>query len=61
MTIELIKEYSKTGGVSYHVKVDGVFVSGTVCFDLPNAMEAYDRVRDNATKERSETLIRELI
>ena len=59
MTIELIKEYSKTGGISYHVAVDGRYVAGTVCFELEIAKLQYDIVKENATRERRVVLIKE--
>jgi len=59
MTIELVKEYSKTGSISYHVEVDGRYVSGTVCYELEAAKLQYDAVKENATKERKVVLIKE--
>ena len=61
MTIELVKEYSKTGSISYHVAVDGKYVAGTICFELEAAMEHYNSVKENITKERTVVLIKEEI
>jgi hypothetical protein len=61
MTIELVKEVSKRGSTTYFVEIDGKYVSDSVRFDLPDAMELYREVKANHTKARKEVLIREEI
>jgi hypothetical protein len=61
MTIELVKELDAAGQVTYYVKVDNKFQSGTVTTNIPNAMEMYKRIKENYTKARIETLIKEEI
>ena len=61
MTIELVKELDNIGQVSYHVKVDGSFQSGTFRSQLHDAMEVYENVKANYSKARTETLIKEEI
>ena len=59
MTIDLVKEYSKLGEVSYHVEVDGQYQSGTAKFTLAEAQEVFENLRSNLTQARKEVLIRE--
>jgi hypothetical protein len=59
MTIELVKEYAKSGSISYHVKVDQEFVAGTVRTNLHEAMEVYEGTKLAYTSSREEILIRE--
>jgi hypothetical protein len=59
MTIELIKEFDSTGQITYYVKVDDKFQSGTVRSNVTDAMEIYENVRANYTKARVETLVKE--
>jgi hypothetical protein len=59
MTIELVKEFDSTGQITYYVKVDGKFQSGTVRSNITAATEVYENVRANYTKARVETLIKE--
>lgn len=61
MIIELVKEVSKKGAVTYFVEIDGQYVSDTVRVDIVDAREAYEEVRANYTKARKEVLIREEI
>jgi hypothetical protein len=61
MTIELVKELDNIGQVSYHVKVDGSFQSGTFRSQLHDAMEVYENVKANYSKARTEVLIKEEI
>lgn len=61
MTIELVKEFDNAGQVTYYVKVDDKFQSGTVRSKLEDAIEIYENVKENYTKARVETLIREEI
>ncbi len=59
MTIELVKEFDSIGNITYYVKVDNKFQSGTVRSNVTDAMEVYENVRANYTKARVETLIKE--
>ena len=61
MTIELVKELDNIGQVSYHVKVDGSYQSGTVRSQLHDAMEVYENIKANCGKARMEILIKEEI
>lgn len=61
MTLELIKEYSATGLVSYQIRLEGKHVAKTLCFDLEVAMQHYNAVRDTLTKERTEVLLKETL
>ncbi len=61
MTIELVKEYAKNGSISYHVKVDQEFVTGTVRTNLHEAMEVYESTKLAYTCSREEILIKEEI
>ena len=61
MTIELVKEYDNAGNITYHIKVNNEFQSGTVRSSLPDAMELYQRVKENYTQARVEVLIKEEI
>lgn len=61
MTIELVKEYAKTGCISYHVKVNNEYVAGTVRINLHEAMEVYENTKLAYTCAREEVLMREEI
>jgi len=61
MTIDLVKEYAKSGSISYHVKVDQEFVAGTVRTNLHEAMEVYESTKSAYACSREEILIREEI
>jgi len=59
MTIELVKEVSPTGSVTYYVNVDGKYQTGTARGELEDAMMVYEATKDNYNKARTEVLIRE--
>jgi hypothetical protein len=61
MTIELVKEFDHAGQVTYYVKLDDKFVSGSVRREMPEALEIYECVREKHTKARVEVLIKETI
>jgi hypothetical protein len=61
MTIELVKEYSKTGSISYHVKVNNEYVAGTVRTNLHEAIEVYENTKLAYTSAREEVLMKEEI
>jgi hypothetical protein len=61
MTIELVKDVDNLGQVSYHVKVDGNFQSGTFRSQLHDAMEVYENIKLHYGKSRTEVLIKEEI
>lgn len=61
MKIELIKDVDNIGQVTYYVKIDDKFQSGTIRHQLHEAMEVYDNVKENCSKARIEVLIREEI
>ena len=61
MKIELVKELDSIGQVTYYIKVDDKFQSGTVRSKLPDAMEVYENVKANYSKSRVEVLIQEEI
>jgi hypothetical protein len=61
MTIELIKEYDKVGQITYHIKVDNEFQSGTIRRTLPEAMDVYECVKEKYSSARVEVLIKEEI
>lgn len=59
MTIDLVKEYSKLGDISYHVEIDGSYEAGTARHTLVEAQEVFENVKSYHTKARKEILIRE--
>lgn len=61
MVLELVKEYDNAGQVIYYIKIDDKFQSGTVRHHIHDAMELYNRVKENYSKARTETIIREVI
>jgi hypothetical protein len=61
MKIELVKELDSIGQVTYYIKVDDKFQSGTVRSTLPDAREVYENVKANYSKSRVEVLIQEEI
>ena len=61
MVIELVKEYSKLGEVSYYVQIDNVYQSGTARSGLLEATEAYNNIKQFHTQARCEILVREEI
>jgi hypothetical protein len=61
MKIELVKELDSIGQITYYIKVDDKFQSGTVRSQFPDAMEMYENVKANYSKSRVEVLIQEEI
>ena len=59
MTLQLVKEFDRRGEVSYHITVDGTPVPDSTCWDLQDAMLAYEVIRSKSTKARSLVLIQE--
>jgi hypothetical protein len=59
MTIELVKEFDTIGQITYYIKVDDKFQSGTVRSQLADAMDVYETVKAKYTQARVETLIKE--
>jgi predicted RNA-binding protein with PIN domain len=60
MTIELVKEFNTIGDVTYYIKVDNEFQSGTVRTQLIEAMEVYEDVKAKYTQARVEVLVKEV-
>ena len=52
MTIELVKEFDTVGQITYYIKVDDKFQTGTVRSQLVDAMEVYENVKAKYTKAR---------
>jgi hypothetical protein len=61
MKIELVKELDSIGQVTYYIKVDDKFQSGTIRSTLLDAREMYENVKANYSKSRVEVLIQEEI
>jgi hypothetical protein len=61
MTIELVKEFDTVGQITYYIKVDDKFQSGTVRSQLVDAMEVYENVKAKYTQARVEVLIKETL
>ncbi len=61
MTIELVKDYDNAGQITYYIKIDDKFQSGTVRTTLQDALDLYARVKENYTQARTEVLIKEEI
>ena len=59
MKLELVKEYSKTGEVSYYVNEDGKYVSGTASRELTEVLDQFYRIKKNYTEARIEILLTE--
>jgi hypothetical protein len=57
--IELVKEYSKLGEISYYVNEDGRYVSGTATRELTEALDQFYRIKKNYTEARVEVLLTE--
>ena len=57
MKLELIKEYSKLGEVSYYVNEDGKYVSGTASQQLTETLDQFYRIKKNYTEARVEVLM----
>ena len=61
MKLELVKEYSKTGEVSYYVNEDGKYVRGTASQELTEVLDQFYRIKKNYTEARVEVLLTEEI
>jgi hypothetical protein len=61
MKLELVKEYSKTGEVSYYVNEDGNYVRGTASQELTEVLDQFYRIKKNYTEARVEVLLVEEI
>ena len=61
MRLELVKEYSKTGEVSYYVNEDGNYVRGTASQELTEVLDQFYRIKKNYTEARVEVLMVEEI
>jgi hypothetical protein len=61
MKLELVKEYSKTGEVSYYVNEDGNYVRGTASQELTEVLDQFYRIKKNYTEARVEVLMVEEI
>jgi hypothetical protein len=57
MKLELVKEYSKTGEVSYYVNEDGNYIRGTASQELTEALDQFYRIKKNYTEARVEVLM----
>ena len=61
MKLELIKEYSKLGEVSYYINEDGKYVSGTAGQQLTDVLDQFYRIKKHYTEARVEVLLVEEI
>jgi hypothetical protein len=61
MTIELVKELDNVGQITYHVKIDDKFQSGTIRTQLTDALDVYENIKSCYSKARIEVLIKEEI
>jgi hypothetical protein len=61
MKIELVKETNHRDTITYYVKVDDKFRSGSVCHSLGEAMEMYDTIKLSLGGKRIEVLMQEEI
>ena len=57
MKLELVKEYSRLGEVSYFVREDGKYVSGTARQYLVEATEVFNSLAKYHTEAREEVLM----
>jgi hypothetical protein len=57
--IELVKEYSKLGEVSFYINEDGKYVSGTASQDFNDVLNQFYRIKKNYTEARVEVLLTE--
>ena len=57
MKLELVKEYSKLGEVSYYVTEDDNYISGTASRELTEALDQFYRVKKNYTEARRVVLL----
>ena len=61
MKLELVKEYSKLGEVSYFITEDGKYISGTASQQLTDVLDQFYRIKKNYTEARIEVLLSEEI
>jgi hypothetical protein len=61
MKLELVKEYSKTGEISYFINEDGKYVSGTARQQLFDVLFQFYLIKKNYTEARTEVLLIEEI
>jgi hypothetical protein len=61
MIIELVKEINHHDKITYYIKVDDKFRSGSVCYSIEEAMEMYDTIKLSLGGKRIEVLIQEEI
>jgi hypothetical protein len=61
MRLELVKEYSKTGEVSFFINEDGKYVSGTASQDFNDVLNQFYRIKKNYGEARTEVLLSEEI
>lgn len=57
MKLELVKEYSKLGEVSYYINEDGKYISGTASQQLTDVLDQFYRIKKNYTEARIEILM----
>jgi hypothetical protein len=57
--LELVKEYSKTGEVSFYINEDGNYVGGTASQELTYVLDKFYRIKKNYTEARIEILLTE--
>lgn len=57
MKLELVKEYSTLGEVSFHTRVNGDYVAGSIRFAIDKAIQAFDAIKANYTQAREEILM----
>ena len=61
MKLELVKEYDKVGEISYHIRVDGNYIAGSIRFTIDKAIQTFDAIKANYTQSREEILMIEEI
>ena len=59
MKLQLVKEYSKKGEVSYHVHVDGELVPDSTRYDLHDALNVFEVIKTSRTMARTVVLVEE--
>ena len=57
MKLELVKEYNRLGDVSYFVREDGKYVSGSARQYLAEATEVFNSIARVETEAREEVLM----
>ena len=57
--LELVKDYSKIGDISYYITEDDKYVSGSASRELTDALDFYYRIKKNYTEARTEILLSE--